>query len=654
MGDVRGARCIVSSAIVVASAFAAPAAAAQSHNISTVAGTGNTTNTGDGGPAGQADVVSPVSVRTLPDGGYLIFQQGYSLVRRVRADGTITTVAGNGTAAYSGDGGQATAASLDAPSGGSMTADGGYLIADANNNAIRRVAPDGTITTVVGNGGAAFGGDGGPAGGAQVRFPYDVVVQPDGGYLIADADNNRIRRVAPDGTITTVAGGGGASPGDGGPATGAQLVKPSGVALTADGGYLIADTFANRVRKVSLDGTITTVAGTGATGFSGDGGPATVATLNHPSRVAVEADGSFVIADQANQRLRRVTTDGTITTVAGTTVGFTGDGGPAVDAQLHDPYGVAVTLGGDYLVADANNHRIRLVDANPPPPTLTGSAPTSPANENAPKILGTAAPGTTVSLFANDACTGSPAATGPAAALAAPGIAVAVPDNSSTTFHATATDSAGNSSPCSSSAITYVEATRPGLPPPVQGLVANAVPEKGKVLVKLPGKGRKFVTLESLGKQLPVGSTIDATKGTVRLTSANKGRGVQQIGHFSKGLFTFAQTKKNPLTTISMRGSSLSACSKLPSGGSPKQVAATRKHRRTLFSSVKGHFRTRGRNSAATVRGTSWTMTDSCAGTLTLVKHGTVVVRDYTLRKNRTLKSGQRYLAKPPRRARGR
>lgn len=629
-------------------AAGATSAAGQSHNISTVAGDGSAGApgaVGDGGPASQAQISVPVSVKVLPDGGYLIFHQGGSLVRRVLPDGTITTVAGNGTAAYTGDGGPATSASMNAPSGGAVTADGGYLIADANNNAIRRVAPDGTMTTAVGNGGGAFSGDGGPATAAQVRFPYDVAVQPDGGYLIADTDNNRVRRVAPDGIITTVAGGGGAL-GDGGPATAAQLAKPSGLALTPDGGYLIAETSGNRVRKVSFDGTITTVAGTGTAGATGDGGPATAAQLNSPGHLAVTPDGGFVFADELNHELRRVAADGTISTVAGTgSAGFGGDGGAAIGAQLNAPLGAAVTLGGDYLIADTNNQRIRLVDADPPPPVLASSSPVSPAANGTPRILGSAPPGTTVALFPNDTCTAPSAAGGSAAELAAPGIVVTVPAGRTTTFHALATDSAGNSSPCSTTSVTYVNSSSPALPPPVRGRLVNAVPEKGKVLVKVPGKG--FVPLASLGRQLPVGATLDTRKGTVALTSAKDAHGATQIGHFSKGVFKFTQTKKNPLTVISMTGGGLNACSKLPPGGSPKAVAAT-KRRRTLFSNVKGRFRTRGRNSAATVRGTSWSMTDTCGGTTTAVKTGSVEVRDFRLRKTKLVRAGHSYLARAP------
>src|SRR4051812_9323066 len=177
---------------------AAPARA-QSHNIDTVAGTGNSGSVGDGGPATQADVPVPVGVTSLPDGGYLIAQQGLSLVRRVAADGTITTIAGNGSTNFTGDGGPATSAALNIPSGAVPLPGGGYLIADTGNHRIRRIAADGTITTVVGNGSATFGGDNAQAVDAQVNFPFDVALEPDGGYLIADADNDRIRRVAPDG-----------------------------------------------------------------------------------------------------------------------------------------------------------------------------------------------------------------------------------------------------------------------------------------------------------------------------------------------------------------------------------------------------------------------------------------------------------------------
>jgi hypothetical protein len=195
------------------------------------------------------------------------------------------------------------------------------------------------------------------------------------------------------------------------------------------------------------------------------------------------------------------------------------------------------------------------------------------------------------------------------------------------------------------------------LAPPTEGKRVNVVPTKGKVLVKLPPgaamsakAGAGFVPLQSVGQQIPVGSTLDTSRGTVRLFSATNGAGKTQHGDFSKGLFTISQGSKNPLTTVSMTGGGLKACGgKVPPGGSPKTAAgltAAKKRRRSLFSDVHGHFQARGRNSAATVRGTAFTMTDTCAGTLTQVKRGTVIVRDFRLRKNRTVKAGHSYLAR--------
>ena len=255
----------------------------------------------------------------------------HAAARANAATNNIFTVSGT-TEGLSGDGGPATAAQLSFPSGVAVTADGGFLIADRNNHRVRRVSPAGTITTVAGTT-AGLSGDGGPATAAQLAAPFGVAVTADGGYLIADTFNDRVRRVSPAGTITTVAGTTAGLSGDGGPATAAQLSDPFGVAATADGGFLIADTFNNRVRRVSPGGTITTVAGTTA-GLSGDGGPATAAQLSDPCGVAATADGGFLIADAVNHRVRRVSPAGTITTVAGTTEGLSGDGGPATAAQL--------------------------------------------------------------------------------------------------------------------------------------------------------------------------------------------------------------------------------------------------------------------------------------------------------------------------------
>jgi hypothetical protein len=209
--------------------------------------------------------------------------------------------------------------------------------------------------------------------------------------------------------------------------------------------------------------------------------------------------------------------------------------------------------------------------------------------------------------------------------------------------------SSAGGDPRASSAASYpLTPGPPPLPAPVEGQAVNAVPEKGTVLVKLPAGGG-FVPLETAGRQLPVGSTFDTTKGTMMLSAATDAAGGTQVGHFSQGLFKVEQSAKNPLTTLSMTGAKLGGCSKLPPGGAPKAVAA-RKRSRSLFSDVTGHFRTRGRNSTATVRGTSYLVKDTCQGTLTKVKRGTVTVRDFTLRKTKTVKAGRSYFARAPKR----
>jgi NHL repeat len=226
--------------------------------------------------------------------------------------GVITRVAGTvGTAGSAGDDGSATDAQLNDPFGVAVTADGGFLIGDALNDLVRRVSADGVITRVAGTGTAGSAGDGGPATDAQLNGPIGVAVTADGGFLIADSGNNVVRRVSADGVITRVAGTGTAGgAGDGGPATDAQLNGPIGVAVTADGGFLIADFFNNKVRKVSAGGVITRVAGTGTAGSFGDDGPATDAQLHNSSAVAVAADGGFLIADTFNQVVRKVSDGG--------------------------------------------------------------------------------------------------------------------------------------------------------------------------------------------------------------------------------------------------------------------------------------------------------------------------------------------------------
>ena len=286
--------------------------------------------------------------------------------------GMITTVAGNGYPGGAGDGGPAMSALLNTPQSVVVDAFGNLFIADTDNNRIRKVSASGIISTVAGEGYFAFSGDGGPAISAALNTPQSVAVDASGNLFIADTGNNRIRKVSANGIITTVAGNGikGFS-GDGGPATSAELNGPNGIAVDASGNLFIADTFNNRIRKVSANGIISTVAGNGTEGFSGDGGPATLAELSDPSGVAVDSSGNLFIADRNNSRVRKVSTNGIISTVAGKgdpgvffdNAGYSGDGGPATSAALAIPMGIAVDASGNLFVADTYNNRIRRVSA---------------------------------------------------------------------------------------------------------------------------------------------------------------------------------------------------------------------------------------------------------------------------------------------------
>ena len=274
----------------------------------------------------------------------------------------ITTVAGDGTAGFSGDGGPAGTARVDSPRGLATSTDGALFVADTGNHVVRRVGTDGSISTVAGDGTAGFSGDGGPATSAQLSSPHGVAVGADGAVFVADTGNHVVRRVGTDGSISTVAGDGTAGfSGDGGPATSGQLRAPWSVALAPTGQLVISDRDDHRLRSVATDGTISTIAGTGVAGFAGDGGPATAAQLASPTHVAVDATGRLAIADGGNHRIR-VIADGTIATEAGDGVaGFAGDEGAGPAARLDQPDGVAYGPGETLWVADTGNQRVRKV-----------------------------------------------------------------------------------------------------------------------------------------------------------------------------------------------------------------------------------------------------------------------------------------------------
>ena len=334
--------------------------------ISTVAGSATRGFAGDGGPATSAQMVSPYRVAIDEAGNILIADGSNQRVRKVTTAGIISTVAGNGTAGFSGDGGLATNAQLNAPYGVTLDANGNLLIADLNNNRVRIVsAASGVIRTIAGTGTGGTGGTGGPATSAQLRNPSDTLMDPTGNVFIADSTNFRIEKISPAGVISTLAGSGTSGfSGDNGAAIAAQFNRPMSLARDATGNLYITDLNNQRIRRVTPDGTITTIAGNGTAGWSGDDGPATSAQINTPYGVAIDGSGNLFIADTNNHAIRKVTPAGVITTVVGVgaIAGFSGDGGQALYAQLNGPAGVAVDAAGNLFIADTNNNRIRMVN----------------------------------------------------------------------------------------------------------------------------------------------------------------------------------------------------------------------------------------------------------------------------------------------------
>jgi sugar lactone lactonase YvrE len=348
----------------------------QTYTITTFAGTPRTSGfSGDGGAATSARLYFPTGVAVDGSGNVFIADWLNYRIRKVSATtGVITTVAGNGTAGFSGDGGPATSARLGEPQGMAVDGSGNLFITDYGNSRIRKLnVATGVITTVVGTASFStpgFSGDGGPATSARLNYPSGVAIDGGGNIFIADRGNRCIRKVsAATGVITTVAGNGtftSGFSGDGGAATSAQFDEPRGVAVDGSGNLFIADVGNHRIRKVNgATGVITTVAGTGTAGFSGDGGPATNAQLDIPEALSLDGSGNIFIADRGvnNHRIRKVNAaTGVITTVAGTgTAGFSGDGGPATSARFDDTRSLAVGGSGKVFIADLSNACVRLL-----------------------------------------------------------------------------------------------------------------------------------------------------------------------------------------------------------------------------------------------------------------------------------------------------
>jgi sugar lactone lactonase YvrE len=353
---------------LAAFAFSAMRQGGSTMTIVTVAGTGRSTFSADGRPARATDLIRPSAMAVHPN-GTLYFIDG-NRVRMITGRDTVQTIAGTGDSGDGGDGGKALSAQLNSPKALVIDPDGDVFIADTGNNRVRKVDTAGKIVTVAGTGDAGYSGDGEQAVGARLNAPTGLAVGFGGSLFIADTLNHRVRMVTSDGVISTVAGTGTAAyTFEGGPATAAPLNLPEALAFDSEGNLYIEDLGNDRVRKVDLAGAIVTVAGTGVPGFSGDGQPASAAEMSLASHglgsgqaLAVDSQGNLYIADAGNERIREVDLRGTISSVAGTgRAGYSADGNRPLEAALNDPLSVAVDARGVVYIADTENNLIRAI-----------------------------------------------------------------------------------------------------------------------------------------------------------------------------------------------------------------------------------------------------------------------------------------------------
>jgi uncharacterized protein (TIGR03437 family) len=387
---------------------------ASTQTIATIAGTGVLGYSGDGGVATAATLNNPRGLAVDAVGNVYIADVNNAVIRKISTTGTITTVAGTGVAGYSGDGGAAVTAQLNGPQAVAVDASGNLLIADTQNRRIRMVSTTGTITTIAGTGTEGYSGDGGPATQAMFHQAMDIAFDSSGNIYFADSTGQRVRKISTSGTITTVAGTGVAGySGDTAPATSAQLNFPVSIAFDSSNDLYIADANNFRIRMVNPVGTIVTVVGNGTEGFSGDGGAAASAEINYVYGVRFDSSQNMYIADASNNRVRMVS-NGTITTLAGTgNNGFSGDGGLAVDAMLNFPWFLAINTSGNLVISDSQNDRVRMVTllSTAAPPVLgPGSTVNGASYAPAASANGAIAPGSIVAIFGSNLATAAASA----------------------------------------------------------------------------------------------------------------------------------------------------------------------------------------------------------------------------------------------------
>jgi hypothetical protein len=510
-GRLTGAACLLALAVTVPTV-----ASAQGGLYSTVAGSGLRPNgsccdagfAGDGGPATAAKLSEAYGVAVDSAGNIYIADTANHRVRKVtKATGLIDTIAGNGTPGFSGDNGQATSARLNFPLSVAVDAAGNVYISDQSNDRIRKVTPAGIITTFAGSGPGNFDGDAPKAAtSAKLSHPFGLSFDAAGNLFIADVGNHRIRKVSPGGIISTVAGSGGPSggtgggnggfAGDGGPATSALLQNPTFAVVDGAGNVYIADELNERVRKVTPGGIISTIAGTGTAGYNGDNRSAVGAQLDRPSGVAVDLAGNVYIADYMNFVIRKITVStGQISKFAGIVneSGYSEDGVPAASAHLTDPVGLTIDAEGNVFIMDQAAFRVRKVSAAAA--TSAPSVTTHPANQQVVSgstasfsVAATGSPTPTVQWqFSSN---GGASWTTIAGATGSTYAFTAVAGNNGQRFRAIFTNSAGSAT---TSAATLTIRERGSVPSDIDG------DGLGDLVVWRPGSGMWFSLTSSSG-----------------------------------------------------------------------------------------------------------------------------------------------------------